>query len=613
MFQRYDQVNEGDRAGERVASLRAVMREEGIDWLVVPHADEYQSEYLPANAERLAWLSGFTGSAGGAVIGLTRAAVFSDGRYTLQLAEQTDGDVWERVDITRITLPAWIEDAVGEGEVVATDAMTSTSSAIDLLRRAAEEHGATYRATDGNLVDRAWEAEGARPTEPQGAVSVHHERFAGRLAKEKIADLQEEIAKHADVAVLSETAGVSWLFNIRGADVVHKPLVLARAIVPAEGYPDLFVARAKLGIETRAYLTQLANLHEPAAFGARLRELAADARVWLDPAQAPAALFDTVEDAGGTVVRRREPTVLPMAIKNEKELAGAREAQSRDGAAVATFLAWLDRQPSGSVDEITAARELEDTRRRMAGNEMPLREISFDTISGAGPNGAIVHYRVSEASNRKLEAGELYLSDSGAQYDDGTTDITRTVAIGEPDDEQRRCYTLVLQGHIAIATARFPEGTRGVDIDVLARDALWRAGLDYAHGTGHGVGSYLGVHEGPQGISRRSMEPFEPGMIVSNEPGYYREGTFGIRLENLVVVQEPAEIEGGDVPMMAFETITLAPLDRRLIRFDMLSPREREWIDAYHARVRDELSDRVETEARDWLERATAPLEPPAT
>ena len=609
MFQRFDQTSEGDRAAERVAALRDVMRAEDIDWLVVPHADEYQSEYLPENAERLAWLTGFTGSAGGAVIGLERAAVFSDGRYTIQLAEQTDGDVFERVDITEKHPPAWLKDAAKASEVIATDAMTNTLSAVDLLQKAAEKAGATYRPTDGNLVDRVWEAEGTRPSEPQGAVAIHHHRFAGRLAKSKIADLREAIGKTVDLAVLTETAGVSWLFNIRGSDVVHKPLVLARAIVLAdETYPELFVARSKLDVEVRAYLTQLATLREPDEFFDRLDELSAGKRVLLDPAQAPAALFDRIEARGGTVVKEREPTVLPMAVKNETELEGARRAHERDGAAVSTFLAWLDGQEPGTVDEIAAARELEDTRARLAGNDTPLREISFDTISGAGPNGAIVHYRVSERTNRTLGAGDLYLSDSGAQYEDGTTDITRTVAVGEPDDEQRRCYTLVLKGHVAIATARFPKNTRGVDLDPLARDALWRAGLDYAHGTGHGVGSYLGVHEGPQGISRRSMEPLVPGMILSNEPGYYREGAFGIRIENLVIVHEAEAIEGGDVDMLGFETITLAPFDRRLIAVEMLSEAEREWVDAYHRRVRETLAERVEPDARDWLRRATEPL-----
>ena len=610
MFQRFDQTDAGHFGAERVKALRALMREEGIDWLLVPHGDEFQSEYLPANAERLAWLTGFTGSAGGAVIGLERAAVFSDGRYTLQLRKQTDGDVFERVDVTKTKPAAWLATNAEPGERIATDPMTSTISTIEALRKAAAKAEADYVPTRGNLVDRAWERDGTRPGPPRGAVRIHHERFAGRLARDKIADLQKDLREHADLAVLTETAGVSWLFNIRGADVVHKPLVLARAILPAEGYLDLFVADDQLDIETRAYLTQLATLHEPDAFLDRVRSLAPDARVMLDPEQAPSALFDLVEQEGGTVVRRREPTVLPMATKNEVELDGARRAHLRDGAAVVTFLAWLDATEPGALTEIEAARELEATRARMAGTEMPLREIAFDTISGSGPNGAIVHYRVSEASDRRLGAGELYLTDSGAQYEDGTTDITRTVAIGQPSAEHRRCYTLVLKGHIAIATARFPDGTRGIDIDVLARDALWRAGLDYAHGTGHGVGSYLGVHEGPQGISRRSMEPFKPGMIVSNEPGYYREGDFGIRLENLVIVREPAPIDAGAIEMMGFETITLAPFDRRLVDVDALTPQERDWVDAYHARVREALLERVEAPAREWLEAATAPLDP---
>ena len=611
MFQSFEERSDPAAVPPRVEAVRALMRERGFDWLVVPHADEYQSEYLPRNAERLLWLTGFTGSAGAAIVGRERAVLFVDGRYTLQAREQAPA-LFEHASLVDEPPAKWIEGHVGEGETVACDPMMHTREGLRALRKAAGKAGARLEALGENLVDRAWEAEGTRPPPPAGAVAIHHERFAGRLARDKLVDLRAAVRDAgADMAVLSETAGVSWAFNIRGADVVHKPLVLARAIVHAAGYPDLFVADAKLDIETHAYLTQLADLHEPDAFLDRLREAATDRRVLLDPRQAPAALFDLVEEVG-TVVEGREPTELPKARKNETELEGARAAQGRDGAAVATFLHWLDRQPAGSITEIDAARELEETRRRMAlrdkgGNETPLREISFDTISGAGPNGAIVHYRVTERSNRPIERG-LYLSDSGAQYDDGTTDITRTVAMGDPTAEERRCYTLVLRGHVAVARLRFPEGTRGQDLDPFARRPLWEAGMDYAHGTGHGVGSYLGVHEGPQSLSKRGAEPLVPGMILSNEPGYYREGAFGIRIENLVVVHEPEEIEGGDAPMLGFETITLAPFDRRLIDVEMLDEGERRWVDAYHARVREALSERLEDDAREWLERATAPL-----
>ena len=606
MFQTFDERSDPAAVPPRVARLRALMHERGLDWLVVPHADEYQSEYLPANAERLAWLTGFTGSAGAAIVGQNRAVVFADGRYTLQVRQQTP-DLFEHASLVDEPPAKWIERNVGAAEVVGCDPMVHTREGLAALREAAEKVGARLDVLDANLVDAAWAAEGTRPPPPTGKVAIHHERFAGRLAKEKLAELRTAVREAgAELGVLTETAGVSWAFNIRGADVVHKPLVLARAIVHADGLPDLFVDGAKLGMEEMAYLTQLAELREPDTFLDHLREAARGRRVLLDPRQAPAALFDLVEEVG-TVVEHREPTELLKARKNETELAGARAAHERDGAAVSTFLAWLDAQAPGTVSEIDAARELEAARAQVAGNEMPLREISFDTISGAGPNGAIVHYRVTQASNRSIERG-LYLSDSGAQYDDGTTDITRTVAVGEPDAEERRCYTLVLRGHIAIATARFPEGTRGQDLDPFARQALWKAGMDYAHGTGHGVGSYLGVHEGPQSLSKRGAEPLVPGMIVSNEPGYYREGAFGIRIENLVVVHEPEPIEGGDTPMLGFETITLAPFDRRLIVADMLSEGERAWVDAYHARVRETLGDRVEERARRWLERMTAPL-----
>ena len=612
MFQDFEDRSERDAAPARVAALRDLMREAEIDWLVVPHADEYQSEYLPANAERLAWLTGFTGSAGAAIVGRERAVVFADGRYTLQVRAQTDADTFDHASLVDEPPARWLETNMGAGETVAVDPMVHTRDGLKKLREAAARAGGRLVTLDESLLDRAWEAEGTRPPEPCGAVTIHHERLAGRLAKEKLHELREAVAKAgADMAVLTETAGLAWAFNIRGADVAHKPLVLTRAIVHAEGYPDLFIDDAKLDIEAKAYLTQLANLRVPATFLDRLREAASDRRVLLDPAQAPAALFDLVEAAGGTVVEAREPTVLPKAIKTDTELDGTRAAHMRDGAAVSTFLAWLDREAPGDLTEIDAARELEATRARMAGNDTPLRDISFDTISGSGPNGAIVHYRVTEASNRRLGAGELYLSDSGAQYEDGTTDITRTVLLGdtEPGDDERRAFTLVLKGHIAIATARFPEGTRGQDLDPLARNALWKAGMDYAHGTGHGVGSYLGVHEGPQNLSKRGTEPLVPGMIVSNEPGYYREGAFGIRIENLVIVHEPREIEGGDTPMLGFETITLAPIDRRLIDMNLLNDDEREWLDAYHARVFETLRDRVNEPTRTWLEAVTAPLD----
>ncbi len=374
---------------------------------------------------------------------------------------------------------------------------------------------------------------------------------------------------------------------------------------PICGEPLLFVDPTKIDMEAQAFLTQVAILRAPSDLLPDLSRLSAKVRVMLDPDQAPYALALAIEKAGGIVVHGRDPVVLPRAIKNETEIDGTLAAHIRDGAAVSTFLAWLDGLAPDSIDEITAAKRLESFRTDMAGNT-PLRDISFDTISGSGPHGAIIHYRVTEATNRTLGAGELYLCDSGGQYEDGTTDVTRTVAIGAPSADQRRCYTLVLKGHIAVSTARFPKGTRGVEIDPLARLPLWKAGLDYAHGTGHGVGSYLAVHEGPQSISKRGMEALLPGMIVSNEPGYYREGAFGIRIENLLLVREAESIEGGETPMLSFETLTLAPYDRRLIDMGLLTDEETNWLDAYHARVLNTLSGAVTDSA--WLETVCAPL-----
>ena len=415
----------------------------------------------------------------------------------------------------------------------------------------------------------------------------------------------------ASAVVVTDPSSVAWIFNIRGADVPHTPHPLARAIIPATGRPILFIEEAKLGAGPRTYLGGICQLAGPDAFARTLTEIArpGDA-VMLDPGLAPYAIALIVESAGGKVTEAPDPARLPRAVKNPAEIAGARTAHRQDGAAVVSYLAWLDRQAPGSIDEIAAARELETIRARVGERmQMPLKDISFDTIAGAGPHGAVIHYRVTEKTNRKLQAGELFLVDSGAQYAAGTTDITRTVPVGDVPDEAKRFFTLVLKGMITISTLRFPAGTRGVDIDAFARAALWQAGADYAHGTGHGVGSYLSVHEGPQSISRRGMQELLPGMIISNEPGYYRNGAFGIRIENLVVVHEAREIRGGDKPMLGFETLTLAPIDRRLIDADLLTAAEIDWIDRYHATVRREVLPLLDDDAtKAWLEKATEPL-----
>ena len=608
MFQSFDALTDPSQGVDRVARLRAHLSGLGLDGFLVPRADEHQGEYVPARAERLRWLTGFTGSAGAALVLRERALIFVDGRYTLQAAAQVDTGTFEVESLIDNPPSKWLAAHADAGFALGFDPWLHTVAEVEALRAAVEKAGGRLVPVEENAVDAIWDDQ---PAPPAGKVEIQPVGFAGELARDKIARLAADLGDGgATHAVLTDPSSLAWLFNIRGSDVPHTPLALGFAILPAEGLPLLFLSRAKLTIETDAYLTQLATVLEPQELEGRLAGLAASGgRIALDPALAAEKLRMIVEDNGGTVVRLADPARLPRAVKNEAELAGSRAAHRRDGAAMAKFLHWLDAQEPGAVDEIAAVRALEGFRRRTGEEtQMPLRDISFDTISGAGPNGAIVHYRVTTATNRKLEAGELYLVDSGGQYQDGTTDITRTVAIGRPDEEMRERATLVLKGMIAISTLRFPAGTRGCDIDAIARHALWQKGLDYAHGTGHGVGSFLSVHEGPQRIARTGTQPLMAGMILSNEPGYYKTGGYGIRLENLIVVRPAEPVPGGDIAMHAFETLTLAPFDRRLIRADLLDPAERAWLDAYHARVLEEIGPMVDGEVLAWLEAATAPL-----
>lgn len=608
MFQSFDALTDPAQGVLRVARLRERLAGMGLDAFLTPRADEHQGEYVAPCSERLQWLTGFTGSAGMALVLKDRAVLFVDGRYTIQARMQTDANVFT-IDSLIDNPPAkWLQANAVTGMRIGFDPWLHTIAEARRLRAALQKAGAALVATEDNPVDAIWTD---RPAPPAGRIEIHPLDYAGELAKDKIARLAETLAKDgADHAVLTDPSSLAWLFNIRGSDVPHTPLALGFAILSASGRPLLFLSQDKLTIETEAYLTQLADLCAPETLETRLAGLAArGGRIALDPALAADRLRALVEDAGGAVLEKPDPAGLPRAVKNRAELDGAFAAHRRDGAAMVKFLCWLDRSEPGTVDEIGAVRALEEFR-RSTGEAMqaPLRDISFDTISGAGPNGAVIHYRVTTLTNRPLQAGELYLVDSGAQYRDGTTDITRTVAIGAPDDEMRQRYTIVLKGLIAISTLRFPSGTRGMDIDAVARLAHWKAGLDYAHGTGHGVGSFLSVHEGPQRIARTGTQTLLTGMILSNEPGYYRQGHYGIRLENLIVVRQPEPVEGGDIAMHGFDTLTLAPFDRRLIRTDMLSADERAWLDAYHASVAAEIGPLVEGQVLAWLKAATAPL-----
>jgi Xaa-Pro aminopeptidase len=593
---------------DRLKALREQLKAEQLDGFVVPLTDEHMSEYVGSYAQRLAWLTGFEGSAGSAVVLPEEAAIFVDGRYTLQVRQQVSPTEWSYQSVPETSTTQWLEEHAPEGARIGYDPWLHTRDWVKKAKEALASRGAELVPVARNPIDEVWKD---RPEASKAHLVVQPEQLAGKSAAEKRTEIGDWLAKHhADAAVLSALDSIAWAFNIRGADVTRTPVALAYALVHADGTADLFVASEKIGPELRQHLGNGVRLHERAEFEGALSELK-DKTVVVDPERAVAAIFEALEKAGAKVLPLRDPTILPKAIKNSAEIAGQKAAQTRDGAAIAKFLHWIDEEaPMGEVDELKASDRLEALRRE---NE-ELRDLSFDSISGAGPNGAIVHYRSSEKTNRKLEQGTLYLIDSGGQYVDGTTDITRTVPIGAPTAEMRDRFTRVLKGHIAIATAVFPKGTRGSQLDSFARRPLWEAGLDYAHGTGHGVGSFLSVHEGPQRISPVGSaqsggdEPLQVGMILSNEPGYYKTGEYGVRIENLVLVVA-RDIEGAEKEMLGFETLTFAPIDRRLVDVDMLEPEELTWLNCYHAHVMAKIGPTLSGADRDWLRQACAPIE----
>ncbi|CAN7604986.1 aminopeptidase P family protein [Mesorhizobium caraganae] len=608
MFQTFDSAGDPSVGKPRVKLLRQWLADNGLDGFLVPRADEHQGEYVADRSARLKWLTGFSGSAGVALVLRDRAFMFVDGRYTLQVRHEVDLDIFAIESLVDNPPAVWIKDNLGKGARLGFDPWLHTINEVKALQASAEQSGATLVPLDMNPIDIIWKDQ---PAPPVASVEIHPIGFAGELAKDKLVRLAAAIAKDgATHAVLTDPSSIAWAFNIRGGDVPHTPLALGFAVLAADSKHQLFMDQRKFSRTVAAYLTQLADLHEPGEFEVAIIALAkGGARIALDPVLAAEKLRMLVEDNGGTFVAAPDPARIPRATKNQAEIAGSRAAHRRDGAAVAKLLCWLERQKPGSLDEITVVTKLEETRRQTGEEtQMPLRDVSFDTISGAGPNGAIMHYRVSRATNRKLAAGELFLLDSGAQYQDGTTDITRTVPIGQPTEEMRERFTLVLKGMIGISTLRFPAGTRGSEIDAVARMALWKHGCDFAHGTGHGVGSYLAVHEGPQRIARTGTEKLLAGMMLSNEPGYYKEGSYGIRIENLILVTPADQVEGGDIAMHSFETLTLAPIDVRLIRTDLLTREELHWLDTYHAWVLAEIGPMLDGETLAWLEKATAPL-----
>ncbi|MCL6679699.1 aminopeptidase P family protein [Sphingomonas sp. RG327] len=592
---------------DRLAALREQLKTDRLDGFVVPLTDEHMSEYVGSYAQRLAWLTGFQGSAGSAVVLPEEAAIFVDGRYTLQVRSQVDGKHWSYQSVPETSVTDWLKDHAAKGARIGYDPWLHTGDWVKKAKESLASRGAELVAVGENPIDKIWRE---RPEPSKARLVVQPDEYAGKGAAEKRTDIAEWLEKHqADAAVLSALDSIAWAFNVRGQDVTHTPVALAYAVVNSDGTADLFVAGEKVGPDVRQHLGNGVRLHERDEFESALSQFSGKT-VAVDPERAVSAIFDGLEKAGAKIIPLRDPTVLPKALKNAVEIAGQKSAQARDGAVIARFLKWIDEEaPGGDVDELKASDHLEALRR-----ENPeLRDLSFDSISGAGPNGAIVHYKSSEKTNRKLETGTLYLIDSGGQYVDGTTDITRTVPIGEPTDEMRDRFTRVLKGHIAVATAVFPKGTRGTQIDSFARRPLWDAGLDYAHGTGHGVGSFLAVHEGPQRIAPVTSsqsggdEPLAAGMIVSNEPGYYKTGEYGIRIENLVLVVDK-QIEGAEKEMLGFETLTFAPIDRRLVVKDMLSPQELDWLNDYHSQVVEKIGPNLSGADREWLEEACAPI-----
>jgi len=607
MRQHFDETTDPSFGAKHLPLVRAEMAKQGLDGLLVPHEDEHQNEYLPDANERLAWVTGFTGSAGAGVVFADKAAVFVDGRYTVQVKAQTDDALFSRVPLSEQN--KWLSENIKAGQVIGYDPRLHSPDALDAIRAAVEKAGGLLKAVEGNPIDLAWSD---RPSQPQAPVIPHPEEYAGESAASKRARIGKAIAdKGADVAVLTAPSSLAWLFNIRGGDVIRTPLPLGQAIVRADGSASIFLDPAKVTNELPAWLGDSVVLEAPEALEGALAKLSGQ-KVMIDPAISSAWYFEQLQGAGAKIVRATDPCAIPRACKNDVEIEGSRRAHIRDGAALTRFLHWVDTVAQVELpDEREVVEALEGFREATG----ELKDLSFDTIAGVAANGALPHYKPVGSTIRKMEQGSLLLVDGGGQYLDGTTDVTRTMAIGEGTDEQRRMFTLVLKGHIAMATIRFPAGVSGMHLDAIARQHLWNAGFDYDHGTGHGVGSYLGVHEGPQRIANwGTTQPLLTGMILSNEPGYYREGEWGIRIETLQVVTAPSVPEGGERPMHGFEQLTLAPLDRKLIDVNLLTPQERQYVDDYHAEVLAKvgplLADGVQKDeaALAWLKEQTRPL-----
>ena len=592
---------------DRLNALRAQLKEDRLDGFVVPLTDEHMSEYVGSYAQRLEWLTGFKGSAGSAAVLPEQAAIFTDGRYTIQVRQQVSADEWSYQSVPETSIASWLNDHAPDGARIGYDPWLHSRDWVRAATIALKAKGAELVAVTRNPIDAVW---ADRPEPSRARLIIQPEALAGKSSAEKRHEMADWLAeKGADAAVLAALDSIAWTFNVRGADVTHTPVALAYAVVNADGTADLFTAGEKVGDDVRAHLGNGVRLHERDAFEPYLRSLKGKT-VAVDPERSVAAIAQALDDGGATILAARDPAVLPKAVKNAVEIAGHHAAQARDGAAVSRFLRWIEQTaPGGGVDELIAADKLLGLRREHG----DLKDLSFDTISAFGPNGALPHYKGTAESNLPFTTGTLYLVDSGGQYQDGTTDITRTVPIGAPTAEMRDRFTRVLKGHIAIATAIFPKGTRGSQLDSFARRPLWEAGLDYAHGTGHGVGAFLAVHEGPQRISPVGSsqaggdEPLQAGMILSNEPGYYKAGEYGIRIENLVLVVDKA-VAGAEKAMLGFDTLTFVPIEPRLIDVAMLSDAELDWLNDYHARVLELIGPQLQGDDRTWLETQCATL-----
>ncbi|MFN8732406.1 MAG: aminopeptidase P family protein [Hyphomonadaceae bacterium] len=603
MFQNYDVRGGADQGRKAIPLIRAQLEQLGLDGLFVPHEDEWQNEYLPDCAERLAWATGFTGSAGAAIILRDKAYLFSDGRYTQQALSQTAPELFEQRDLVDQGPAVWLKAEAPSGAKIGYDPRLVPPDVLARLKESSAQAGVELVAVGVNPIDQAWQD---RPAEPSAEIVPHPETFSGESSASKRSRIGEKLSGDGiEASVLTSPAALAWLFNIRGKDVTRTPLALGSAILNKDGTAQLFVKPEKVTPDLRGFLGNEVSISTEANFVEALKRTSGK-RVLVDPSLSSAHVFDALHAAGAQIVRGQDPTILPRALKNAVEIAGTKRAHARDGVALANFLHWFDVEaPKGQLTEIDICKAIEGFRMATGA----LQDLSFDSISGAGPNGAFPHYRVTVESNRKVDQDNLFLLDSGGQYLDGTTDVTRTVAVGTPSAEMKDRFTRVLKGHIALSRVRFPKGTTGSALDALARMSLWEGGFDYDHGTGHGVGSYLGVHEGPHRIAKvPNHVALEPGMIVSNEPGFYKIDGYGIRTENLQYVTPATSIEGGERPMLGFETLTLAPIDRRLIVKEMLTEAELAWLNTYHAKVLAEIGPRVEADVRAWLEAATAPL-----